>query len=83
MNELQSAGAARTRLEIDRELDLIHGAAMMVRSGAATRVTIGNLPLAAAVLAAASAAAAPLGARVRALPEGDESPVAVAVERAQ
>jgi hypothetical protein len=68
------------RREIDRELDLVVGAARLVRTGAATRVTIGNLALVDAILEAARAAIAPLGARVQPLMDGAEAAHAVTVE---
>jgi hypothetical protein len=81
MNEHEAThGGDATRREIDRELDLVMGAVRLVRTGVASRVTVGNLPLADAIIATARVAGARLGARVETIPAGAERSFAIRVE---
>jgi hypothetical protein len=73
--------AAAARTEIDREIDLVESAARFVSGGGATRVTIGNLPLAVAVAARTRQLAASLRVSIRPIIDGPEPPRALVVER--
>jgi hypothetical protein len=72
---------AAARTEIDREIDLVESAARLVSTGAAVRVTVGNLPLADAVAARTRQLAAALRVSIRPIIDGPEPSRALVLER--
>jgi len=66
--------------EIDRELRLVDSAIAMVRRGAATRVTVANLPLGTAIIGAARARAGLHHLCVTPVWSTDDSPCALIVD---